>query len=112
LIVVIDADMRSVQSRLAQLAATLQVSGLEAVDLRTESIAHLVPKRNIETWILCLNNTRVDEDTDYKENGDWSERIRCAAQELFQWTRPNDALPEHCVPSLRRGVIELRRLQF
>jgi hypothetical protein len=112
LIVVIDADTRSVPSRLAQLAATLQAGGIEAVNLRTESIAHLVPKRNIETWILCLNNTRVYEDRDYKQNGDWSDRTRRAAEVLFQWTRLNHPLPEHCVPSLSSGVIELRRLQL
>jgi hypothetical protein len=112
LIVVIDADTRSVPRRFAQLAATLQASGLEAVDLRTEPIAHLVPKRNIETWILCLNNTRVDEDTDYKQNGDWSDKTRRAAEVLFQWTRLNHPLPEHCVPSLISGVTELRRLQL
>jgi len=26
-------------------------------------------KRNVETWILCLNVHVVDEETDYKANG-------------------------------------------
>jgi hypothetical protein len=42
----------------------------QAVDVTREQIARLVPKPNIETWILCLNGQAVDEDTDLqKEEG-------------------------------------------
>jgi hypothetical protein len=112
LIVVIDADTGSVQRRLSQLADSLQAGHLDAVDPKKESIAHLVPKRNIETWILCLNDTPVDEAADYKEHGDWSERIRRAAEVLVQWTRRTEPLPDHCVLSLQIGVAELKRLKL
>ena len=34
------------------------------LDVEHEQIARLVPKRNVETWILCLNGQAADEDTD------------------------------------------------
>jgi hypothetical protein len=78
-----------------------------------EQIARLVPKRNIETWVLCLNNAEVDEETDYKRTrNDWPNLIRPGIETLYSWTRPNAQLPTGCVPSLRLGVAELRRLDF
>jgi hypothetical protein len=77
----------------------------------SEQIARLVPKRNIETWILCLNQQPVDEETDYtKTRNDWNELIPPAAKTLVQWTRSQAELPSHCVDSLRSGVRELKRL--
>jgi hypothetical protein len=77
-----------------------------------EQIARLVPKRNIETWILCLNGQEVNEETDYKEaRDDWSELTPRAAEMLFQYTRPNAQAPS-CIDFLQRGVTELKRLRF
>ncbi len=113
LIVVIDADTGTVHDRLRQLDQALKDSRKETVDTDTEQIARLVPKRNIETWILCLNEQAVDEETDYKKTrNDWNELIPPAAEGLFQWTRSNDEPPKHCVDSLRSGVRELKRLVF
>lgn len=53
LIVMIDADTRTVQDRLNQLNQALTDSGQQTV-ADTERIARLIPKRNVETWILCL----------------------------------------------------------
>src|SRR5215467_10997032 len=58
LIVVIDADMGTVQDRLRQLDQALKENGKDSVDVRTEQIARLVPKRNIEKWLLCLMVTQ------------------------------------------------------
>jgi hypothetical protein len=73
----------------------------------------LVPKRNIETWILCLNNVQVNEDTDYKkrESVKWTELIRAAVGTLYLWTRPN-AAPPSFVESLQIGIRELQRCGF
>ena len=69
------------------------------------------PKRNIETWILCLTKQTVDEKTDYKNTrNDWNELIPPAAATLFQWTRQESELPNHCIDSSRTGVKELNRL--
>lgn len=113
LIVVIDADTHTVQERWRQLDQALEDGGKQRIDVGTEQIARLVPKRNIETWILCLNEQSTDEDTDYKRTRhDWNELIPPAAETLSQWTRPNTELPNHCIASLRSGVNELNRLRF
>lgn len=109
LIVMIDADTHSVQERLTQLGQALHENGVHKIR-NAEQIAHLIPKRNVETWILGLNGLAVDEATDYKGiRDDWNELIPQASETLLQWTRLN-ALPDHCVDSLRRGVSELNRL--
>jgi hypothetical protein len=78
-----------------------------------EQIARLTPKRNVETWILCLNGHAVDEGADYKgTRDDWNDLIPQASGTLFQWTRPNFVLPGHCVDSLSVGIQELSRLIF
>jgi hypothetical protein len=109
LIVVIDADTGTVQDRLRQLDEVLA----GAVVTNTEQIARLVPKRNIETWILCLNGHEIDEETDSKKKKyDWRGLIPSAAETLFQWTRSKAEPPFHCIDSLRNGVRELKRLAF
>ena len=112
LIVVIDADIHLVEERLRQLDHALTATGKPVVE-NFEEIARLIPKRNVETWILCLNENPVDEETDYKgTRHDWNDLIPQASQTLFQWTRPHAALPIRCTGSLRRGVTELNRLTF
>jgi hypothetical protein len=111
LIVVIDADNHSVQDRWKQLDQVLKDAQKPPVDVQFEKIARLVPKRNIETWILCLNMQMVNELTDYKTTrNDWNELIPPAAETLFQWSHQVQELPNQCVGSLRTGIKELSRL--
>lgn len=113
LIVIIDADAHTVQERWRQLDQALEDGGKAGVDVDREQIARLVPKRNVETWILCLNEQEVNEDTDYKRTRhDWNELIPPAAERLFRWTLPKAELPDHCIHSLQSGVRELNRLTF
>jgi hypothetical protein len=112
LVVMIDADTDSVQRRLTQLDQALAESEMQPVD-NNEQVARLVPKRNVETWILCLNEHEVDETTDYKgKRDDWNLLIPVASEMLVQWTRSNAVLPDRCIDSLRKGVSELNRLRF
>lgn len=88
-------------------------SGQAAVSPETEDIARLVPKRNVETWIMCLNGERVDEDSDYKDaRNDWTLLIPPAAATLVGWTPSGQELPNYCVESLRTGIQELRRVRL
>jgi hypothetical protein len=110
LIVMIDADALTVQDRLNQLDQALRESGNEIV-LEGEHVARLIPKRNVETWILCLNEEAVDEGTDYKRaRNDWATLISKGTKTLCEWTRSPAVPPNHCVNSLRTGVRELKRL--
>jgi hypothetical protein len=107
LIVLIDADLESVDKRQRQLDDELQRSGR---DRRTDDdrIAILVPRRNIETWIAALLGVPVDEEQDYKLQVG-CDRVRDAARALFDRTRPKQtSLP---LDSLRRAVPEIRRIE-
>jgi len=113
LILVIDADNHTLQQRIRHLDHALQKAGVAPIDNETEEIARLVSKRNIETWILCLNHQPVDEVTDYKRTpNDWSQLVRTGVEFLYAWTRPNTAIPQTCVNSLQIGIREIQKLQF
>lgn len=111
LIVVIDADSHTVQDRWRQLDQALTDGGKQRIDVEYEQIARLVPKRNVETWILCLNGHHVNEEDDYKKkNVDWNDLIPQAAGTLLEWALRELGPPSHCIDSLRRGITELNRL--
>jgi len=111
LIVAIDADNYTVGERLHQLDEALKNNGMPTV-AEDERIARLVPKRNIETWILCLNGLDVDETTDYKSSrNDWNDLTRNAAATLSEWNRGNIPVPASCIDSLRTGLKELERIR-
>ena len=82
LVPAIDSDNGDSDRRTQQLQSALIQAALtpRAVD---ERIAHLIPKRNIETWILCLNGKTVDENTDYSQEGGIDDQIRPAAATFF-----------------------------
>ena len=109
LIVAIDADTGEVSRRVSQLREALDQRGL-AARTDVEVIVHLIPKRNVETWILCLNDRSVDEITDYSGEGGIDGLIPRAAVTFFEWSRPNAAPPTHCVDSLLAAIPEVRRL--
>lgn len=110
LIVAIDADAGPVDQRHRQLRQALQDAGLE-IRGNDEAIVHLIPKRNVETWILCLNGEQVNEVIDYSRKEGVYKLIATSAATLFQWSRPNAAVPTHCVPSLEAAIPEMRRLE-
>ena len=112
LIVVIDADTEAVRHRLDQLDTELRNSGQRPIDFGSDPIARLIPRRNIETWLLCLTGENVDELTDYKHDGDWTQMIRLAAMRMYEWTRLPDQQTANTLDSLRLGVQELKRLNF
>lgn len=110
LVVVIDADVLDVRRRFDQLRDALNEAGMSPRS-DTEAVVHLVPKRNIETWVLCLSGRDVDEITDYTREPNISRLIPGAALTCFHWTRPNQTPPEHCTPSLHSAIPEARRLE-
>ena len=109
LVVAIDADTRTVDQRRMELAQALADGG-ESARRDDEAIALVVPRRQVETWILCLNGETVDETTSYRRRDDIDGKISIAANRLFDWSRDNYVLPENCVDSLRRALPELRRV--
>jgi hypothetical protein len=112
LIVMVDADAHTVQERWNQLAQALRDGGEKSIR-KDERIARLVPRRNVGTWILCLNGDwGVVEDRDYtRERRNWHDLIPPASETLYQWIQSKNAPPGHCVRSLRIGVQELKHLR-
>ncbi len=83
LIVVIDADAGSTNRRLRQLEGALSSKRMPPRTAE-EKIIHLIPKRNIETWILNLNGDQVDEETDFRHAPGIDARIEFAAQTFIR----------------------------
>jgi hypothetical protein len=117
LIAVIDADTRSVAHRTRQFQNALAEAGMSPRTV-SERIVHLVPRRNIETWIVCLNGFMADEITDYSQPQNVPEPIKPVAEHIgpaairfFEWTRMNAPVQERCVPSLKSAIPEVRRLE-
>ncbi|MEA5619431.1 hypothetical protein VB711_16505 [Cronbergia sp. UHCC 0137] len=66
LVVLIDADKKTVEERLQQLDNAL-LEDSQPIRQPGEKILIIVPKRNIETWIYYLQGKIVDEETKYLE---------------------------------------------
>jgi hypothetical protein len=109
LVVVIDADKSSVDDRHRELAEELRRQDLPERDA-SERIAHLVPKRHIETWVLCLRHRQlVPEDQDCKSEVS-DGHVKPAAEAFSNFVRSGDSPPAHFVPSLCDGLVEARRI--
>jgi hypothetical protein len=64
LVTVFDADVRSLAEREDQLRESCRSAGVPFRDNR-DSVAIVIAKRNVETWIRYLEGTNVDEETPY-----------------------------------------------
>ncbi|MGP8271036.1 MAG: hypothetical protein ACLQLH_13280 [Terracidiphilus sp.] len=126
LIAVVDADTGTVAQRIGELDRGLtqaQEPRVRAMRIQDERIARLVPRRNIETWILALNdvvpveNPPLNETTDYKKDVqefrhyDWEGIIKPASTAFYGFIRPNAQLPANLLESLRHGICEMRRVE-
>jgi hypothetical protein len=106
---VLDADTGSVEDHERELTNALAAAD-EAKRGDTELVAVLIPKKNIETWIMCLSEQTVDEVTNYKSHPHIDTMIKPAAATLHEWSRAGVEVPGSCVPSLRKGLREVRRI--
>lgn len=110
LVVLLDADTQEVKKRFDALAQFLVDKQQPKLDEKRERVARLIPKRNVETWILSLNQENVDEVQDYKgtrNESDWSKLIPNAAEVLHRLYTVGQT--QNIIASLGRGVDELRR---
>jgi hypothetical protein len=109
MVIAIDADALEVTTRARQLEEKLAERGLPG-RADDEAIIHLIPKRNIETWILYLTGAAVNEETDYRHDARIDAGLPAASIELFARSRPNAAPEAGCIPSLCAAISETRRL--
>ena len=107
LIVLIDADKKTVEERLKQLDDAL-IENAQELRQPHEKIAVFVPKRNIETWIHYLQGTNVDEETEYtklKKQSDCKPYLEQLVNQCYQGN-----LDENAPPSLKATCGELQRI--
>lgn len=108
LVVLIDADKKTVEERLKQLDAALTADSQE-LRKPDEKIAIFVPKRNIETWIHHLQGENVDEETEYAKFTNNESICKLGVEQLAtQCSQGN--LDENAPPSLQAACSELQRL--
>lgn len=89
-----------------------EVHGIRAQIARTK--ACLITMIDADTGTLEFRRRqfeKANEVDDYRNDPRVSSQsARESASELFSWTRPNAAIPDGCVPSLRDCLIESDRL--
>jgi hypothetical protein len=106
LIVMTDADIRSVKERFQQLENALQMYGLPARQPQ-DRIGVFIPKRNIETWIHFLKGRAVNEEETYPYLNKESE----CKPEVEAFARNRHApLPNDFPPSMGAACQELHRI--
>jgi len=103
LIVAIDADNLSVRERQQQLDKTVKSAKLPPRG-NNESIAYIIPKRHIETWLAHLDDNDVNESDDYKTKYEFK-KCESQAHTLV------DKLVKHCknqkeLPDLPESLLE------
>lgn len=110
LVVHLDADPgHTVADRHRQLAEALAQAG-QAPREPEERIAHLVPKRNIETWIhFYLDGPPVDEEREFAKYLN-NESACWPAAEQFSDEAARQTVPQDAPPSLVQGLAEFRRV--
>jgi hypothetical protein len=101
-----DADRLTVEQRTRQLDDTLKESGLNARE-GDEPIAYVIPRRNIETWLLHLRGEQVDEETNYKGRINGGSCREEARRMLILCSGEADST---LLPSLRVACSELQRV--
>jgi hypothetical protein len=111
LVVVIDGDGWTIPERQKQLADQLVTATLDprAAD---EKIIHLVPCRNIETWIEYLKDITkaIDETKEYPKLTGRERECKKAVEAMARLCKSNQALGANCPASLAAAIAELKRL--
>jgi hypothetical protein len=107
LVVLVDADIKTLAERLGQLESALLEEGLPRRQA-DEKIGIFIPKRNIETWIHYAQGEAVDEITVYP-------RLPCEsdcklAVKTLATTTIDAPLPAGAPPSLHVACDELQRI--
>jgi hypothetical protein len=106
LVVLIDADTKTVDERLRQLDEALEEDS-QSRRQKDEKIAVFVPKRNIDTWIYYLQGETVDEETAYPKLQKESDCEPCVKNLLNQCP---SGLDQDAPPSLHIACGELQRI--
>ena len=108
LVVIIDADMQTVDFRHKQLADVLNGSD-QPKRGPNEPIVIWVPKRNIETWVADLLQGNANEEDDYKNKVHGADYQLAANRFVDRYRNPGSRPPE-LLPSMSRAFEETARV--
>lgn len=103
LVVIVDADLKTVNDRRAELYKDVETS-------RDDPTVVLIPKRSVETWIRAARGQNVSETDSLKNPTPEKNEIREAANQIHGWARDNPIPDNTCVESLRRALPEWREI--
>lgn len=110
LIVVIDADDGTIDKRHRDLEEACEAESISPRNNRDKNVLHIIPRRNIETWLAYLDGENVNETTDYKTKC----RNLCpkeCAHHLYDMCHVDQRLRKPVPDSLLRTCEEYRKLQ-
>ncbi|MCY4173648.1 MAG: hypothetical protein OXF25_06220 [Cyanobacteria bacterium MAG CAR3_bin_5] len=110
LIVVIDADTGDTADRHQQLETECRENGVSPRDHKDANVLHIIPRRNIETWLAYLDGMDIDESKDYpklEREGD----CETHAKSLYNMCHRDQKLREPAPDSLQEACREYRKLQ-
>jgi len=106
LVVLTDADIKTIHQRRRELEEALDVGGQGRREAM-ERIAIFIPKRNVETWIHFLMGEDVNETNAYKK---FSSESECASAVARLAAKSEYRLTADVPPSLRAACDELQRI--
>lgn len=108
LVVLVDADVNSTREIRRRLADALRARQMEPLDA-TERAAVLVPRRNIETWVVVLDGGMADETTDYR--GQVNDReLQPAGKKFVSCLKAAPSSPLDWLPSMTESAAEVKRV--
>lgn len=107
ILAMIDADGRAVEERIGQLADQCSKQNVPFREDK-DAVAIAVPRRNIETWIHCLEGNNVNEDDKYPKLGR-AGLCAVAVDNLIGQCR-GDGLDENSPPSFLAACEEYKRI--
>ena len=116
LIVIIDADKDTIDDCHKRLEAACRDKSIPPRDKKDSNVLHIIPRRNIETWLAYLDNRNVDEFEDYRKLKSKNRKLKyksnCKeyAKHLHDMCRAQK-LREPAPPSLQGACIEYRKLK-
>ena len=117
LIVVIDADKGTLDNRHQQLEEECRKNGVSPRDHKDTNVLHIIPRRNIETWLAYLDNKNVNESEDYRKLRSKNRKLKSKsdckkyAKRLHDMCHDDQRLREPAPPSLQEACKEYRKLQ-
>ena len=109
LLVMLDADAGSVENRMRQLDEACDSVGVER-RRNQEPVAFIVPKRNVETWLVYLHGGVWGEEEDYKKSVN-DDLAKGAARKLHDMCYKDQKLLEPAPDSLKKSCDEWRRVR-